>query len=411
MSVPKHEPQRLLRAILDVMGAGTLTSALALGCGGNVVVDSSGAAGLGGGGGSTSSTSSTSSATTTNSTTVTTGPTICAYDPPTYGTAQQACLPLDGDVCPIDSPYTLDLLADVLGVCSELNADCCTQPVASEILCSSLPGDSCCYVVLVDDSGICVGRPFTVAGEARRAPVVRAARAIDAASRGAIDAITRRAIADGWLRDAQLEHASVASFARLALELCAVGAPADLVREAQEAMGDEIRHAELSFAIAGAYAGAEVRPGALPIEGATLRASIAELAAATVREGCVGETIAAILAAEARDLAVEPAARDALTAIAGDEARHAASAWKLVAWAARAGGSEAREAIARAFDAAFAEGVAVGSDAPGVDHGVMRAHGRLPAGNVARAADRAMAEVIAPARAALLALDPAIEPS
>jgi hypothetical protein len=49
-----------------------------------------------------------------------------------------------------------------------------------------------------------------------------------------------------------MEHASVAAFARFTLDLLALGAPADLVQSAQQALGDEIAHAELCFGLAGA---------------------------------------------------------------------------------------------------------------------------------------------------------------
>ena len=56
-----------------------------------------------------------------------------------------------------------------------------------------------------------------------------------------------------------------------------------------------------------AYAGEEVAPGPFPLGGEVhVAASLAELAASTVKEGCVGETVAAVVAAEQLARATDP---------------------------------------------------------------------------------------------------------
>lgn len=342
-------------------------------------------------------------------------------DVPPYGnlggkaTAVLVCLIGQGEGCPtMDGPVLIDLLAKQLGVCADPPtaapdgggfppAPCCDQKAVTGTLCGPGP-TGCCYYANVVDFGSCGnGRPFTVAGVARTAPArSRADWSATAAPRLAeLDAPTRRALAEAWERDARYEHASVASFARLALELLAVGAPAELVRDAQRAMGDEIRHAELCFALAGAYAGAPLGPGPIPIEGALGRASLAAMAAAAVREGCIGETIAALAAQEAREGARDPAARAVLDGIADDEAAHAAMSWRLAAWAFRSGSAEVRDAIA----AAFAAPVEAGIEAvpAGIDEVAYRAHGRLMPEDLRELTARALAEVVRPSAAALLA--------
>src|SRR5262249_55284357 len=141
--------------------------------------------------------------------------------------------------------------------------------------------------------------------------------------------------------------ASVASFARFSLALLAAGAPADLVALAHQAALDEIQHARLCFALASRYAGEEIAPGPFPL-GAEIpvSASLVAIAVSTVEEGCIGETMAAVIAAEQLARATDPAVRAALARIAADEARHAELAWRTVAWAVRAGGSEVRAAVA-----------------------------------------------------------------
>src|SRR6185437_5274489 len=128
-------------------------------------------------------------------------------------------------------------------------------------------------------------------------------------------------LAEAWTADALLEHASVASFARASLSLLAAGAPADLLTRTHEAALDEIRHAELCFALARAYAGHDVAPGPFPLGGnVRVAATLAEIATSAAREGCIGETIAAAVAAEQLARATDPAVREALSQIAADEA-------------------------------------------------------------------------------------------
>jgi hypothetical protein len=210
----------------------------------------------------------------------------------------------------------------------------------------------CCYAVT---SGTCCGRPFLVEGESRVAPVRRGkgwsgdARAIDPT---ALEARTRAALAEGWLEDARLEHASVAAFARFVLQLLSLGAPRSLVERAQAAIGDEIRHAAICFELASRYAGVELEPGPLPLDGVLAGDDLAGIAALVVREGCVGETVAAAIAAEQAHLASDPTLAALLDSIAEDETRHAELAWAFVQWAVATGGVPVRAAVERAFETA-----------------------------------------------------------
>ncbi len=52
-----------------------------------------------------------------------------------------------------------------------------------------------------------------------------------------------------------------------------------------------------------------------------------------IREGCVGETVAALEAAELAEHVADPVLRSALTRIAADEQRHAELAFRFVEWA------------------------------------------------------------------------------
>jgi len=133
-----------------------------------------------------------------------------------------------------------------------------------------------------------------------------------------------------WLEGAALEHASVAEFARLSLVLMAHGAPPELLAETHRAALDEIRHAETCFAIAGKITGKTHVAGDLEIARASTDASIEALARWTLRDGCLGETAAAM---ELDVLAAETEDEDVATALAGmarDEHRHAELAWRIL---------------------------------------------------------------------------------
>jgi hypothetical protein len=430
------------RRLLEAMGLGSVaTFALAgAACGSSVVT-----AGTGVGGGETSSgtqtgtgtgatgtststgtttTTTTSTGTGTGGVTTTTTTTDVAASSSSTGAgggcsvtiippevAVQGCIAPQNGVCPPRNlTATEDAVAAALGICSAHGIGsglCCHVPALIALACGPqlTAGGMCCYEGIKNPDNSCVvtGRPFTAEGVARSA----ALRERDDWARSVVPAVaeldprTRAALAEAWARDARYEHASVASFARLALELLAVGAPPELLRDAQQAMGDEIRHAERCFALASAYAGAPMGPGPLSFDGALPRTSLEAMAAAAVREGCIGETIAAIAAAEARDRARDPAVRASLDVIATDEANHAAMSWRLCAWAYRTGDANVRAAIANAFASALD---LPAEEAPeGIDENAFHAHGRLLPSEARESAGRAFAEVVRPSAAALLA--------
>ena len=180
------------------------------------------------------------------------------------------------------------------------------------------------------------GRPFVIGNRARTAGVAERSDWSAASSRREVglDDMTREAIARTFSNAALAEHASVAAFARFTLELLALGAPDDLVRESVCAMSDETRHAKLCFALASRYAASQVGPDALDMSGAFADSDFSSVVERAVIEGAIGETAAALEAAWAHDAATDDAVRAALSVIAEDEARHAALAFRFLAWAA-----------------------------------------------------------------------------
>jgi hypothetical protein len=178
-----------------------------------------------------------------------------------------------------------------------------------------------------------IGRPFSVGGEVRRARVASTRQWGSAAGQpSTAPADLRGRIADGWAEAGCDEHASVAAFARFILELLAVGAPSDLVADATRAQADEVVHARMCFEVASRIGDDAYGPGPLDIRGALRDFDPRRVLLDAVREGCIGETIAAAQAATARDLAQDAEIKAVLDRIATDESRHAALSWQFVRW-------------------------------------------------------------------------------
>jgi hypothetical protein len=259
------------------------------------------------------------------------------------------------------------------------------------------------------ESGNCgIGRPFVVDGSARTAaPRERTDWCGEAIAPLELDTATRDLLARHWTELALAEHASVPAFARFALELAALSAPADLMIDCARAMLDEIEHARRGFALASRYRGAPIGPGPLTTGDALAqRIELLAVAETVIVEACIGETLAAVEAAFARDHASDPAVIDTLARIADDELRHAQLGWRFLAWAfAQADAQQAaqlRTACARAMQLARAElvvAVEPGSRAA-IEHGWLDADTR----NALRR--EALDEVIAPVFAALHARAP-----
>jgi hypothetical protein len=270
-------------------------------------------------------------------------------------------------------------------------------------------GQICCYSVRETMSTCDYGRPYLEDGAARVAPVTRS-RGWSRRSRPSVEGLSpraRAALATRWTRAALDEHAAIAAFSRVSLDLLAAGAPAALVDATHRAARDEVRHARLGFALASTYAGETVAPGAFPFTQAlSPSGDLVALAVATTREGCIGETVSTLLALEAARLARDPAVRATLATIARDETRHAALAWRTVRWAMQRGGAPVREAVAAVFAEVAREGVAVppplGPSADFDDAAILEPHGLLGRARTLAVADDALRRVILPCAQGLL---------
>jgi len=154
----------------------------------------------------------------------------------------------------------------------------------------------------------------------------------------------RPALAAQWRENGRSEHASVAAFARLTLDLVALGAPPALIADAQRDALDEIRHAELCFSLAEGLDGRAVSPGAFR-EAQTARTlpsmrtpALATLAVDSLIDGALHEGVSAAVVAELARRTEVPTIRDMLVEIARDEGRHAAHGWDVALWCIDQGG-------------------------------------------------------------------------
>ncbi|HEX4460646.1 MAG TPA: ferritin-like domain-containing protein, partial [Polyangia bacterium] len=201
-----------------------------------------------------------------------------------------------------------------------------------------------------------------------------------------------------------MEHASVAAFARFSLELLALGAPSDLVRGAQSAMGDELSHARIAFGLATAYGGAAVGPGPLAIERALADTDFVSVVRTAFLEACIGETCAAAEVTEARDAATDPIVRAALTQIAEDELRHATLGYRFVQWALESASPETAHALRRVmtWELAALASEPVRLDGAAAHSAALAAHGFISERALAEARRQAMTDIVRPCVAALL---------
>jgi hypothetical protein len=159
---------------------------------------------------------------------------------------------------------------------------------------------------------------------------------------------------------AQLEAASVHAFRHLRRELVAHGAPRRLVRAAERAARDEIRHARVSTALARRHGGATVAPR---VEPRPVR-SLETIALENAVEGCAREGFGALVATWQGTAATDPVIRAAMTRLARDETRHAALAFAVDAWLHGRLDPAARARVKATRNAALAELAAGGDEVP-----------------------------------------------
>lgn len=135
--------------------------------------------------------------------------------------------------------------------------------------------------------------------------------------------------ARGWLAHAaDLERVSVDAFQILGRELAHHGAPSSLVRSAEAAEADEVRHTRALSALA-------VREGASLSSTAVTHGgprALVDIALENAVEGCVRETYGALVAGWQAQHAERGDIRRVMRGIYADETVHAELAWDVHAW-------------------------------------------------------------------------------
>ncbi len=245
------------------------------------------------------------------------------------------------------------------------------------------------------------GAPYIVGEERPVARVVHTRAWGPETALPKVDGLTRAQrdkLAAAWLADALDEHAAIAGFARFTLHLLALGAPPELLRGAQRAGLDVVTHAELCFGLAGAYAGRPLGAGALDTQGEAATGGLSAALADAVRDGCVGDTIHAMVVTVAAERCEDEAVTRVLRRIAADEVRHAGLAWRFVRWA-----TQDDDALRASVRDAFDDALALRPPPSGSSRdGWMARHGRLPASERNTIAAECAAAVIRPCVDALL---------
>jgi hypothetical protein len=215
-----------------------------------------------------------------------------------------------------------------------------------------------------------------------------------------LESAERQSLARHWTRQAELEHASIGAFSRFVLELLALGAPAELVSRATQALADETAHARACYALASAYARKRLGPAPLDARGALDDLSLAGIVERAVIEGCVGETLAAVEASVASEEARDPVVRATLLRISEQEGDHAELSWLFLRWALAQGQSGLVEIVERSL--ANARDELERRAAPTTAAPDLRRHGVLSEQQRTALALRVFTEVVSPCARLLL---------
>ena len=119
-------------------------------------------------------------------------------------------------------------------------------------------------LAVLSTSNFSRGRQLRRFGRVLLPPLARGEPWATESERIFVDPAVRDRLAAQWRENGRTEHASVGAFAKVTLDLLALGAPPELIAAAQRDALDEIAHTETCFALARAIDGAVVGPGPFP---------------------------------------------------------------------------------------------------------------------------------------------------
>jgi hypothetical protein len=211
----------------------------------------------------------------------------------------------------------------------------------------------------------------------------------------------RERAAATWRARIAAEYLAVSTFSVLSMDLCAAGAPADILSLVHRAAIDEVRHAEYCCRLASLYSGKEESPegGLSDLPDDPARPKRQQALANALLVSCVAETYATVLLGTVRDQATDPVVRAVLTNIYADEVTHARIGWAYLAHCLEVGGDGERQAASEMVPIAI-RGAAnvVGGPRPSeqpVDE-VLRGHGLMPSSEERGLFDKSIKEVLLP---------------
>jgi hypothetical protein len=310
---------------------------------------------------------------------------LCAGLPggSTYSTCLAADCHLGGDCdsgeCGLN--VAQGCTADAQISCRDLQHDDCRSD-------SNCAGDDNCYTPF-DGTGHrvcqydgCTGRllrdafGLVVTPSSRRSDWAEGRPFADA---NALPEATRRMLAEHWTEVAATEHAAVASFARFSLQLLAVAAPPEFLAEAQRAAAEEIEHARRAYAIASAFAGESIGPGALDTMSLPLATTRMGLISGLIDDACVSELVNVSEVQAIAEVATDAAVREFAARTATEEEAHVTLAWRVLRWALEGASTEERRVARTQLEARIATLASAldPSEKAAPEYGVLSARERL----------------------------------
>ncbi len=216
----------------------------------------------------------------------------------------------------------------------------------------------------------------------------------------ALSVSQRRALASHWAQVGRVEHAQLAGFARFALRLLALGAPAHLIEQTNAALADCTEHAKAAFALASRFERRPVGPGPLASAAAVESARVEQIVVDAIVDGCLGSALAALEAADAHARARDAQVLATLGAMAANAHRHAELAWQFVSWVLAEFGEGLRAPVVQAFEQGFSRAVSARPGGAGDDE--LAAYGLVHERRLRAVRRLAVARVVQPCREALL---------
>jgi hypothetical protein len=215
-----------------------------------------------------------------------------------------------------------------------------------------------------------------------------------------LDAGRRRLLGAAWRWRMEQEHLAVGAFAKVALELAAVGCEPAVLSLVTRAASDEVRHADLCRRLAEVHLGEALpsRLSGVPRLPDTGDRSPEDAALLHVVEMCcLSETFTGVYLTEMLERATHPLAHAVVQSLVRDEIDHGRAGWAYLA-AVRARGEAARlgDDLPALLAATIQPVIDEAREAPEGDDAEIEAHGYVVRDRGAALYERALRDVVLP---------------